>query len=164
MHTQHSGFYAIGHEQLLQHATEDNYRIVGRLPEPAVCTTCEAVFYDGQWQWLPAPSHAYRVCCPACNRTRDHYPAGYVSLSGEYFAGHEQEIMHLVQHQAAHEKPWHPLQRIMSVEKIGNGTLITTTDLHLARGIGERLHHAHQGELEFHYNPEENLLRVIWSR
>ena len=33
-----------------------------------------------------------------------------------------------------------------------------------ARGIGEAIHHAYQGDLEFHYNPAENLLRVNWSR
>jgi hypothetical protein len=39
---------------------------------------------------------------------------------------------------------------------------VTTTDIHLARGMGEALHRAYQGELEYHYNPEQNLLRVIW--
>jgi hypothetical protein len=52
----------------------------------------------------------------------------------------------------------------MAVEKTKVSTLVTTTDVHLARGIGEALHHAYPGELEFHYNPEQNLLRVNWSR
>ena len=52
----------------------------------------------------------------------------------------------------------------MDIEKTEHGTSITTTDIHLARGIGEALHHAYQGELEFHYNPEQNLLRVNWRR
>ena len=52
----------------------------------------------------------------------------------------------------------------MATEEEGNGVLITTTDIHLARGIGEAIHHAYQGDLEFHYNPAENLLRVNWSR
>jgi hypothetical protein len=26
------------------------------------------------------------------------------------------------------------------------------------------LHHAYQGELEFHYNSDQNLMRVSWSR
>ena len=42
--------------------------------------------------------------------------------------------------------------------------MVTTTDIHLARGIGEALEHAYQGELEFHYNEGENLLRVHWAR
>jgi len=50
----------------------------------------------------------------------------------------------------------------MAVDEQDDSVLVTTTDIHLARGIGEALHHAYQGELEFHYNPEENLLRVHW--
>lgn len=72
--------------------------------------------------------------------------------------------MQLIQHREAQEKGEHPLQRIMAIEKTKQGTLVTTTDIHLARGIGEALHHAYQGELEFHYNPDQNLLRVNWSR
>jgi hypothetical protein len=44
----------------------------------------------------------------------------------------------------------------MAIEKTKDGTLVTTTDIHLARGIGDALHHAYRGELEFHYNPEQN--------
>ncbi|PIY05063.1 MAG: ATPase, partial [Gallionellales bacterium CG_4_10_14_3_um_filter_54_96] len=73
-------------------------------------------------------------------------------------------ILHLIQHLAEQEKSEHPLQRIMAIEKTAQGSLITTTDIHLARGIGEALHHAYQGELEFHYNPEQLLLRVNWVR
>jgi hypothetical protein len=52
----------------------------------------------------------------------------------------------------------------MKIEDEDDGVLITTTDIHLARGIGEALHHAYQGELEYHYNEQENLLRVVWAR
>jgi hypothetical protein len=51
----------------------------------------------------------------------------------------------------------------MDIEKTAHGTLVTTTDIHLARGIGDALHHAYRGDLEYHYNPEQNLLRVTWS-
>ena len=95
---------------------------------------------------------------------RDHFPAGYVSLAGEYFTKHEQEILQLIRHREAQEKAGHPLQRIMAIEKTKHDTLVTTTDIHLARGIGEALHHAYQGELEFHYNSDQNLMRVSWSR
>ena len=62
-----------------------------------------------------------------------------------------------------HEQAEHPLKRIMDVKDKDGATLVTTTDIHLARGMGEALHHAYQGELEYHYNPEQNLLRVIWT-
>jgi hypothetical protein len=51
----------------------------------------------------------------------------------------------------------------MTLEDDNGATLVTTTDIHLARGIGEALHHAYQGMLEYHYNHEQNLLRVNWT-
>ena len=71
--------------------------------------------------------------------------------------------MQQIRHHEAKEKASHPLQRIMDIEKTEHGTVITTTDIHLARGIGDSLHSAYQGELKFHYNPEQNLLRVSWA-
>jgi hypothetical protein len=52
----------------------------------------------------------------------------------------------------------------MDIERSDDGITVTTTDIHLARGIGDAVHHAYQGALDFHYNPEQNLLRVSWAR
>ena len=58
----------------------------------------------------------------------------------------------------------HPLQRIVDIVKEDGGLLVTTTDVHLAHGIGEALHHAYKGALDSHYDAEEKLLRVRWRR
>jgi hypothetical protein len=157
------GFQPIRRDRLLQEAVHDSYKNKGKLAEPTLCTECGAVFHEGRWRWLPKPPKAEQTCCPACHRVRDGFPAGYVTITGDFIALHEQEILQLIHHHAEREKTEHPLQRIMAVEKTKASTLVTTTDIHLARGIGEALHHAYQGELEFHYNPEQNLLRVNWS-
>jgi hypothetical protein len=52
----------------------------------------------------------------------------------------------------------------MGSEEQPDGLLFTFTDAHLARGIGEALHHAYQGELEYAYAKEDIMLRVTWSR
>lgn len=161
--SQPAGFHPIRRDRLPE-TVMDSYKTKGKLPEPTVCPDCGAVFHAGHWQWLAKPKDAHQTTCPACHRVRDHFPAGYVSLHGEFFAAHEQEILQLIQHRETQEKAGHPLQRIMDIEKTKRGTVVTTTDVHLARGIGEALHHAYQGELEFHHNPEQNLLRVSWSR
>ena len=156
------GFHPVRRDQLVQDAVHDAYRTKGKLPEPTLCPDCGAVYHAGHWQWLAKPKDAHQTYCPACHRIRDSYPAGYVTLSGSFFAAHEQEILQLIRHHEAKEKASHPLQRIIAIEKTKNGTQVTTTDIHLARGIGDALHHAYGGELQFHYNPEQNLLRVTW--
>lgn len=62
-------------------------------------------------------------------KVRDHFPAGYVSLAGKFFATHEQEILHMMQHLEAREKAEHPLQCIMAIEKTEHGIVVTTTDI-----------------------------------
>ena len=84
-------------------------------------------------------------------------------MQGDFFMANRDEIMRLVHNHEARERKEHPLQRVMAVEDKGGETLVTTTDMHLARDLGEALHHAYQGELEYHYNPEQNLLRVHWT-
>ncbi len=148
---------------LLPHV-DDSYKLRGKLPDPTVCPQCGAVFHKGKWQWLPQPEPAHRETCPACHRIHDNFPAGYVRLEGDFFAQHREEILNLVRQIEQREKAEHPLQRIMNIAEEAGGVLVTTTDNHLARGIGEAIGHAYQGELDFQYNTEENLLRVHWKR
>lgn len=158
------GFHQITrHDNLFKERVHDAYKAKGKLKEPTVCKQCGAVFHQGRWQWITAPENADKAVCPACHRIHDSFPAGFVTLKGDFYQTHRAEIMHLVRNHEKRERFEHPLNRIMDIEETDNSTLITTTDIHLARGIGEALHHAYQGELDFHYNPEQNLLRVSWN-
>jgi NMD protein affecting ribosome stability and mRNA decay len=151
------------HDGIFTERMHDAYKAKGKLQDPTVCMQCGAVFHEGRWQWRSSPANAHRETCPACHRIRDHYPAGFLTMKGEFFRFHRREIMHLVRNHELQERAEHPLKRIMSAEEKDGATLMTTTDIHLARGIGEALHHAYHGELEFHYNQERNLLRVDWT-
>lgn len=164
-HTTHPGFHPINrHDGIFQEQIHDTYQTKGKIPEPAVCPQCSAVLHKGRWQWLEAPANAQQHSCPACQRIHDHYPAGFLTLQGDFFHAHRDEVVSLIHNIEKKEKAEHPLKRIMAIEEKNDEALITTTDIHLARGIGEAIHHAYQGDLEFHYNPAENLLRVNWSR
>lgn len=158
-----TGFQPIRHDRLLQEQVHDAYKIKGKLHEPTACPQCGAVYHQGRWQWLKEPEGAHKHTCPACMRIHDRYPAGFLTLDGDFFASHREEIMRMIQNEEKHEREEHPLKRIMDTETKEGTALVTTTDPHLARMIGEALHRAYQGELEFHYNKEENLLRVHWT-
>jgi NMD protein affecting ribosome stability and mRNA decay len=164
MKNQFAGFHPIRRDRLLQESRHDAYKARHKLAEPTVCPGCGAVFHDGRWQWLAKPAQAHAEKCPACHRIEDDFPAGYVSVRGDFFNAHRDELLQLVRNEETRAKAEHPLKRIMAIADEDGGSLITTTDIHLARGIGEALHHAYQGELEYHYNEQENLLRVTWQR
>ena len=92
-------------------------------------------------------------------------PAGYVNLEGAFLQEHRPEIRSLVTNIGEKEKHLRPLNRIIEIVDTEEGAVsITTTDAHLARTIGEALHHAYQGELKMQHAPDENLVRVHWER
>lgn len=142
----------------------DAYRADHKLPEPSVCRQCRASYHAGRWQWTVAPAGAQETLCPACRRTNDDFPAGYVAIEGAYFGEHRDELMRLIEHRAERARAEHPMQRIIAVQDQPDGLLVTTTDTHLARGIAEGLHHAHQGDLSLRYEEGQTLLRARWKR
>jgi len=142
----------------------DPYRARGKWPEPTVCPECHAVFHRGRWQWATAEPDAEEHLCPACQRVRDRVPAGQLTLSGEFFNTHRDEVLHLIRNTETKARAEHPLERIIEIVEQGTQTVITYTDGHLARGTGAALHHAYDGELDSRYTDEGDLLRVSWRR
>lgn len=143
----------------------DPYRLKTKLPEPTLCPQCGLMFHDGHWQRMArSGENAHEDLCPACRRTNDRFPAGYVTLQGDFVGAHSSEILKLVRNTEKQERGQHPLQRIMDVETSDKAISVTTTDIHLARRIGEALHHAYEGTLDISYGPEDYLIRVAWSR
>ncbi len=56
------------------------------------------------------------------------------------------------------------MQRLMNIVETVQEVKITTTDVHLARAIGDALHRAHGGKLEVKYGPDDSIVRVAWDR
>jgi hypothetical protein len=158
------GFRMVRREQLLQELVHDSYKSQVKLHEPTCCPECRATFHKGRWTWDAAPPGAHEAACPACRRIRDKFPAGYVTLQGEFLDAHGEEIVNLVENCERREKAEHPLERLMSMVMSPGRVEITTTGAHIARDIAESVQHAYKGELELSYNKEDNLLRATWSR
>lgn len=151
-------------DRLIREHVHDPYKTRLKLPEPTLCPQCGAVYSQGRWHWAERPDQPHEELCQACHRINDSYPAGTLSLSGDFLGKHRTEILGLARHQEELEKGEHPLNRIMRIEDEGDTTVITTTDIHLPRRIGEALFDAYKGELDFHYEEESYSVRVSWRR
>ena len=154
------------HDRLLQEQYDDPYRSKLKLKQPAICKQCKAAYHKGHWilESLPETASAQQVSCPACQRTHDNVPAASLTVSGNFFLDHQDEINSLINNRVDLEYRQHPLKRIMSFEDRDSSHLYTFTDAHLARDIGQALERAYGGELGLEYNKHNALLRVSWNR
>jgi len=154
------------HDRLIKERVHDPYMARSKPVEPTLCPECGVVFTDGRWQWLSeTPEAANKELCPACQRIHDKVPAGYLTLAGSFFDEHRDEILHLVNNKVEYQNAQHPMKRIMDIEEQEDGsTVITFTDIHLPRGVGEAIEQAYKGELDIHYTEEAGIVRVYWKR
>jgi NMD protein affecting ribosome stability and mRNA decay len=163
--TKHNDYLRQGRrDRLIQELDHDPYHSKKKLTEPTVCPQCHAVFANGRWSWGDAPEGAHEQLCPACQRIHDRVPAAFLTLRGEFLASHKDEVMGLIRNYEEREKHEHPLKRIMAIEEGEEGTELTFTDAHLARGIGEALHRAYEGDIDYEYTKGDIMLRVVWER
>jgi NMD protein affecting ribosome stability and mRNA decay len=143
----------------------DVYKQRGKLSEGTTCTTCGVVFSKGRWVWDYTGETRKQITCPACRRIKDNYPAGFIELSGDFFDENRQEIINLVHNLEIQHKEEHPMQRIMRILKSRDRiTLIETTEVNLARRIGDSISRAYQGQYTFQYDDNYNRIRIQWVR
>jgi len=141
----------------------DPYQARRKLKEPAACRQCGAVYHRGRWQWPNEPVFAKEEICPACRRIEDGLPAGILTLHGDFTRQHASEILSLARHEEAAEKAEHPLNRIADIERTEAGLVITTTDIHLPRRIGEAIKRAYRGTLGMHFDGAAYFMRAEWQ-
>jgi NMD protein affecting ribosome stability and mRNA decay len=152
-------------DRLIREHIHDPYKLRQKLPEPTVCPQCNAVFRGGRWQWADSWSlDSHRELCQACQRAKDNYPAGLVTLTGGFVRAHREEVLQLARNREAEENQLHPLCRIMGIEERPDAIHIKTTDIHLPRRIGHALRDAYKGELDIAYDEAGYSAKVHWAR
>lgn len=151
-------------DRMYEEHVQDPYVARGKPPEPSACPECGAVFHKGRWQWGETPADADEHLCPACQRIEDDMPAGILVLEGDFLAAHREEIVSLIYNVGAREKAEHPLERIMDANEEDGELVVRFTGGHLARGAGEAVHHAYQGDLEIHPADRDGVVRLYWRR
>lgn len=150
--------------RLIRERNHDPYKSGLKMPEPTRCPECNAVFEGGRWVWGTAPADANEALCPACRRIRERVPAGFLSISGDFFKEHREEILNLIHNVEQRQKEQRPMERIMAESAVDGGLELQFTDPHLTRAVTEALHHAYGGDADFKYADEDVLLRAHWHR
>lgn len=158
----HSGRRRFGRAQ--RSAISDPYKAGEKYSEPTVCSQCGAIYRDGRWGWSKLPAFGTERLCQACHRINDRFPAGILTLRGDFVQQHKAELVALARHQEEIEKTDHPLNRIIDIEETGEGIVINTTDIHLPHRIGEACKRAFDGALDVHYDEDAYFVRADWSR
>jgi len=156
------------HRRRFGHAQEsgvlDPYKRPGKMPEAAACPQCGAVYRAGRWHWGTRPADAHDVVCQACHRINDRYPAGVITVANTLTATEKADMLNLVRHQGTAEKAEHPMNRIIAVDEGPAAIVITTTDIHLPRRIGEAIERAFHGKHTTHFDAGGYFVRVNWGR
>lgn len=141
------------------------------LKEPACCSDCHAVYFGKHWIVNPQAyadlstrPETRHTLCPACRKETEQYAQGVVTLRGDYFWKHEEEISNILTNVGNRSAAKSPLQHIVSIDRQGDAVTIETSDEKLAEQLGRAVHKAHQGKLQIHWSDGHDLCRVVWER
>lgn len=149
---------------------KDPYLLKAFPHDRAICARCGAVYHDKRWKLLekapvaPAKTKAVRVVCPACQKIRDAFAAGYVTIQGGFLKNHRDDILRLIKNKEAHAVRYNPLDRIMAIRQKTGVIDVTTTTEKLAQLIGRMIKKAFAGKVVYKWSSDVKLARIIWTR
>ena len=149
----------------------DPYLAKKGLPGVALCQGCTGIYKNKHWSFdgeefkrLCKNKNVSSVICPACQKIKDGYPEGVVTLRGDFLKNHKNEILNLVRNEEERAKSNNSLGRIIDIEDSDDKIVITTTNEKIAQRIGREVRKAYQGELEYKWSHGNKMVRVEWAR
>ncbi|MBI2083053.1 MAG: ATPase [Deltaproteobacteria bacterium] len=142
--------------------------------DKAACIKCQAIYHNKHWS-LPKQTNGTRkavsskevvkkILCPACQKIRDHFPMGVVTLKGSYIKNHRDEILNLIHNEEHRAMGFNPLERLIAIYDQEGSLVVETTTEKLAQRIGSRLEHSHRGEVQYKWSHQNRFIRVEWER
>jgi hypothetical protein len=154
---------------------------VGRVEDPylpeegqeaSICTECRALYQNKRWFFdekmaahLEGSKQVREVVCPTCRKVKEDYPEGYLTLSGDFFAAHRDEVITLLKNEAGRVSSRSVLDRVMTMTEEDQGRMeVKTTTEKLAQHLGRAVYRAYKGALDFRWSGSNPLVRVYWSR
>ena len=141
----------------------DTYARRKKSPDAFVCDQCGVVQFGGKWRWGAPPLADVRGgLCPACERVRDHYPAGTLTIPAS-LVGDREELLGLIGNIERRESAEHPLERVIRIEESAESTSVTTTGIHLARCLASKLSRRFGRKARLRYPEEQHLLFAEWE-
>lgn len=145
-------------------APHDTYARTAKAAGTIVCSGCGVVYRDGRWAFGTPPStDVEHELCPACQRIRDGYPAGTLRLPAAFLDDRD-ETVRLIRNAEEAERAEHPLERLMTLEDEPDGGLVvTTTGIHLARALANKLERRFHRQARIRYPEEEHRIQVDWE-
>lgn len=155
-----------------QAQSQDNpYGLDKSLPDNTVCTQCGAVHFNHHWHrddarhdMIVSSGTANEVVCPGCLRIKGRDPQGIVTLRGDYWPQHREDILNLIRNEEARGIQDNPLERIMDIREEGDALVVEVTNTKLAQRMGRAVHKAHSGEVNYNWSDGDHLVRVYWER
>ena len=140
--------------------------------EIAVCKGCRAIFQRRHWffneslyRTLAGTRGTRELTCPACQKIRDGYFEGEVTLMPSAFlSAHKEEILNLIRNEEERAKGINPLERIIAIKEENDKVVVLTTDEKLSQRIGRELRKAYQGNTVYRWSEDTKRARVTWSR
>lgn len=148
---------------------KDSYLLKTGPEDMSSCRKCGAVYHDKRWmnredaERLAMEPRA-EVLCPACQKVKDRFVGGFVTLQGEFLKDHREEIMNLIHNKEARASRINPLERIMEIKERKGAIEITTTTDKFAQRIGRILSKAFSGAVDYKWSDDTKLARVVWTR
>ena len=144
----------------MQEYQHDSYKMSGKLKEPTACKACGPSFQRSLDVGLKA-GRRERDRLPGLLAHQDNYRR-VRHIEGAYKDQHRDQVMGSFTIRRP-RKERTPLARIMTIRDQPEGLVISTTDSHLPRRIGEALKHSHHGALDVQYDKDEEFVRVTWT-